>query len=371
MVPLAMTRQLYYRWLQPDEAHLGMEAIGRLWHSGHILARDEQLFRWQYARAKEPDRLGFLIAEDDSAIVGFSGLIVLPWHIHGEAIPGGVGAITVIDPEYRISAAGLTLIAEADRNLQIVGSFGINKRVAKLYELQGRYVIGEFPRRTGLGKWETVEKYLQLYSYPEAQRKEIREKCGKLDMRRMSPAFRVEKLSPGSLAEWDMAWRRHFAPRLAGVGRPGEYVEWRYLNHPRFSYTAMLLRDNADRIRGLTVFRQVDLGHELTALRILDFLARDEEAAHALAHAVSEHYPPNCVYAEFGAPGRQGDALTDIGLSFGGSRFLSVYTSPPDPENCAILSSLLVNVPGHTPKSFAEHEDIYFTLADGDQDRPN
>lgn len=364
-----MKEELNFRWLRPDESRIGMAAIDELWRKNHILARDEVLFCWQYERGKHPGHLGFLVAESDGKIVGFSGLLPLPWHYHGSPIAGGVGAITIIAPEYREAAQGLGLMAEVDRDLNIVGSFGINKRVARLYELQGRYVAREFPRRIALA--DCAEEYLDAYAYPETQKNEILKNCHRLRKKPLLHSYTLEKLTADNLQAWDSAWRSCFAPRLVGVGRPGEYVDWRYLRHPRYEYECLLLRGASKNICGLAVFRVIDLQNGLTALKILDFLALDHDSGHALAAGISEHVPERCAYIEFFAPGRQGDALASIGLDRSGSNLLSVYSSPPDPCHCEILSALLVNLPDFTPKAFAEHEDIYFTIADGDQDRPN
>lgn len=359
-----------FRWLARSEYQLGMRAIDRLWRKGHILATDREMFLWQYG-AGNRERLDFLVAEDAGEIVGFSGYIRLPWHIYGQNFPGGAGALTIIAPEYRSGLAGLNLIEEADRGLAIVGSFGINKRVARLYELQGRYVTKAFPRILGLGSKTALESYLRSFGYSARQRENIWQQCGKLTRQPLAPRFRLEKLASGNLAEWDAVWRSSFAPNLLGVARTGEYVAWRYLGHPRFAYSCLILRNEAQKIRGMAVFRIMDLGHSISAMRILDFLAADSGSASALAAALAEKVPQNCAYVEFFAPGRQGDALGQIGLTGRGAGLISVYAAPPDPEHCAILSALRVRIPGYAAQEFAEHRNVYFTLADGDQDRPN
>lgn len=350
---------------------MGMAAIDSLWRKGHILARDEKLFRWQYERGREFGKLGFLIAEDAGEVVGLSGMIHLPWHIYGAPVPGGVGAITVMAPEYREAAHGIDMMAEVDEGLAVVGSFGINRRVARLYELQGRYVMRAFPRMLATGEPQILDNYLAAFAYPEKQGSAIRLNCDRFERRSLPAGYRVEKLCRDNLQEWDNAWRARFAPRLIGAGRPGEYVGWRYLAHPRYDYQCLIIRDNRGNMAGFAAYRMMRLAPDISAMRIMDFLANGEEAGRALSAALSEAVPSDCAYMEFFAPGAQGQGLANIGLRQEDRNLISVYTSPPDPAHCSILSALLVNLPDYNASSFATHKDIYFTLADGDQDRPN
>ena len=162
-------RHIRLRWLSSDEAARGMEAIRLLWRSDHILARDEALFRWQYGQGHDSEHLGFLIAEDEDTIVGCSGLILLPWHCYGVPLRGSAGAILIIDPLYREQALGLKLMQESDKGQQVIGSFGINKRIAMLFRLQGRHVLPALPRKICHGDPQTLEIYAHMAGYePEA-----------------------------------------------------------------------------------------------------------------------------------------------------------------------------------------------------------
>ena len=365
-------RHIRLRWLSSDEATRGMEAIRLLWRSDHILARDEALFRWQYGQGHDSKHLGFLIAEDGDTIVACSGLMLLPWHRYGAPLRGGVGAITIVAPEYREQALGLQLIREADNGLQIIGSFGINKRIAMLFRLQGRHVLPAFPRRICHGDPQSLEIYAHMAGYEPEAVDQLRQSCGALLKKSPENSYRIEELSFDNLMEWDAAWQTLFEPKLIGVARHAAYMRWRYLEHPRFAYKGLLVRHSSGEICGMAVLREIPLPGEICAVRILDFLARDEYAGKALAAAISELIPANCAYVEHFSLGQQGIALEHIGLSTEGSQLFSVYTSPPDYRHCSILSALLVsNVDGYTARTFAESPDIYVTLADGDQDRPN
>jgi len=361
------------RWLRKDEASLGMAAIRRLWRRGHILAHDEKLFLWQYGRGKDSEHLGFLIAEAEEGIVACSGTILLPYHYYGKSLHGGCGAITVVSPPYRESGLGLTLMPEADRELDIICSCGISKRIAIIFRLQGRHVFEEFPRAVCLGKEQALESYLRGAAYTPGERRLVQTSCSRLVKTPAQAGFRLEELNADNLEEWDAAWNGLFAPHLIGVARTADYLRWRYWEHPRFRYQVLLARNAQGQICGLTAWRNIELPGGISAMRILDFLPLDESAGRALASGLAQAIPEHCAYVEHSALGRRWEGLKHLGLSRQGSRLLSVHTSPPEKECCALLAAYLVNAErvGLSAKAFVESPDNYVTLADTDQDRPH
>lgn len=55
------------RFLEKGETAIGQEYIHRLWKANNILARDKNLFEWQYASFDKDMPTGFMIAEDPGA----------------------------------------------------------------------------------------------------------------------------------------------------------------------------------------------------------------------------------------------------------------------------------------------------------------
>lgn len=359
-----------FRWLRHDEVRLGMETIARLWKKEHVLARDSALFRWQYGHGRDAEHLGFLVAEAEEGVVACSGLMVLPYHMQGTPVFGGVGAITVVDPRYREQALGLSLMREADKDLAIIGSFGINQRIARLFRLQGRHVFS-YPRYVCLTKKALYERYMASAGGDVNMARVAWEKCGHGTAVSMPSGYAVEELCEGNMEEWDRAWRNVFAPRLIGVARDAAYLRWRYLEHPRFTYLALVVRNPRGNVCGLTVCRTVPLPDDLCALRILDFLPEDDKAGQALAARLMEMVPDQCAYVEHAALGQQWRGLKLLGLDATGAAGISAYTSPPDLAHTDVLSEFMVTHKDYTSQSFAESPLCYMTLADGDQDRPN
>lgn len=359
-----------FRWLRNDEVRLGMETIARLWRKDHVLARDESLFRWQYGQGRDSEHLGFLVAEADEGVVACSGLMMLPYHILGTPVFGGVGAITIVDPRYREQALGLPLMREADSDLAIIGSFGINRRIARLFRLQGRHVF-TYPRYICLTQEDLFHRYMTNAGGSQDKAHEAWTCGGHCQTVTIPSGHTVEELSQENIEEWNRAWRKVFAPRLIGVARDAAYLRWRYLSHPSFSYHGLLARNAQGKVCGLAVCRTVSLPDDLCALRILDFLPEDDIAGQALAARLVEILPEQCVYLEHAALGYQWKSLKSIGCNAAGATSISVYTSPPDMTHTEVLSEFRVTLKDYTSQSFTESPLLYMTLADGDQDRPN
>jgi hypothetical protein len=367
---MSPNKKISFRWLRNEEAPVGMEALARLWRKDHILAQDEALFRWQYGQGRDAEHLGFLVAEAEEGVVACSGLMVLPCHFHGKPVLGGAGAITIVDPRYREQALGLKLMAEADRDLSIVSSINISKRIAMLFRVQGRHVF-LYPRYVALAHRDALQSYILTAGGADAVAERAWESSGHCTPCDVPEGWRVAALTDDTLEEWDCAWRALFEPRLIGVARHADYLRWRYLRHPCFRYTGLLARNPLGEIRGLAVCRVVSLAGHVSAMKILDFLPADADAARALVAGLYEQVPANAAYVEHAALGSQWHGLESMGLSTAGASFVSDYTAPPDLSHTEMLSQVWVHEEGYTSQGFAESSELYMTLADGDQERPN
>src|SRR5688572_16690749 len=75
-------------WCPTERVPTLQALIDSHWRKEHILARDEDLLRWQYRHPSEPDRLSVLLAEHEGEPVGMMGLIPCGFCVRGERIPG-------------------------------------------------------------------------------------------------------------------------------------------------------------------------------------------------------------------------------------------------------------------------------------------
>ena len=369
-----MTVSIYR--LNIDECAVGQACIGALWQQGHILARDERLFKWQFRSIQQPEKLNFFIAVDDDQPVGCIGRISLPCHKHGRPFSGAAMTNLICLPKYRSKGLGMEIIREAYEGVHYVASVGINEHVAKLYRMMGQYIQKPVPRYTCVANLDSLAETLRCTAHADGIGAAHYAECSRLRLP-VCQSCKVEELDSDSLHrdtlldEWDICWRQHFAPRLQGVVKDAGYMRWRYLEHPIFRYHVLLVRDGAGNIQGLTVLRTANLPAHACAVRVLEFLAADESAGLCLAAAIAERVPSHAAFVEHVALGRQWLPLQHIGLSSHGSELFSVYFNPPDLSHCDITAAFHVKSIDVSAEYFVCSSDSYITIADSDQDRPN
>jgi GNAT superfamily N-acetyltransferase len=225
-------------WLPLDRLAEVQRFIGERWRPGHVLARDEELLRWQHRSFAAPDSLAILGAEQDGELVGMLGLIEFDACLGERRGRGAWMTNWLVVPERRGAGIGSALVERACAEYDFVGALDAN-------DATRRALADSF-----------VERPILRWALP-------------YDLAAMpgNPEWLDEPASP--------------AGAFAGACRDEEFITWRYRNHPRFEYT-VLESFAAYRLAG-------------TVLRVVDFLG-DEELAERVADAGLR---AGAVYAEF------------------------------------------------------------------------
>ena len=368
-----MRKMLQIRFLKKDEVSLGQRYIKELWSANHFLARDRALFEWQYQSPVEDDsQLGFIIAEDAEEHIGCIGRMPVRCHVHGQPVTGAAIALFVTNPAHRHSAAGLELLKKAYEGLDIVITQGINSHVAKLYRMLGQHVVPAMPRYVCRGHMDSLYAMWKAGNPTETFPEERYNLVPPVHQPEPVKNWYEEPLIGNNLEEWDLCWKRQFAPACQGSIKDARALRWRYLEHPTFHYEAFLVKNAQKDIGGLAVLRRIHLPGNVQALRIMDFLCKDEAAGQALASGIVDRVTANTAFIEFVCLGHSWHSLhRHLGLSTVGNDLFSVCFNPPDFTRCAIMASFASRMPGLSSKDLVISPETYITIADGDQDRPN
>lgn len=311
-------------WCSTDEVPLVQELVDRYWQQGHVLARDEALLRWQYRVPGDDGRLSVLVARLDGRPVGFLGVIRTPFCRGGEILRGGWLATWTVAEEARESQAGLSLLVEALRELEVVGCLGFNEQAEKIYRGLG------FDVRTPLPRFVRLE--------PTG-----------------APGPAVE-WSEEAAERWERTWRE-LAPGFVGTARDAAFLRWRYVEHPTYRYVVRLAED----ARALVVHRVQEV-EERRVVRFVEALGEPEAAAGLVALALSENEGSwladfTCVNEAHAEPFVRAGFVPEASLP------------EPPPDRFQPL--------GRSPRGLgaAFHgvgaAEVYATRADGDQDRPS
>lgn len=359
-----------FRWLDEQEHSLGQKVLNDIWAKNHILSRDSELFLWSYFRSPGPS--GFLVGCDGAVPVACVGRIGFKGHLRSSIFNAAAMTCIKVLPEHKKSGLGLSLIKRAYTDMHLVTNIGSNPNVCRLYKALGQEIVPAMPRYVAVADMEAVEAVQRISINPDAVTLSAYSACSRLRACPSPHGYAAEPCNADNLLEWDTAWKRFFAPNLIGCVRDACYLRWRYLEHPRFNYEVFFLRKNKSNLCGMAVTRRIAFTDELLAIRILDFLAVDEVAGKALSAAVFDRVPPNAAFVEHTCLGRQWRPLQEIGLGPEGSDSFSVYFSPPDLRYRAIMAAFKFSHEcGMSTAEFLAAPQLYMTIADSDQDRPN
>jgi GNAT superfamily N-acetyltransferase len=224
--------------------------IDERWRPGHVLARDEELLRWQHRSLERPDRLAFLVAEEAGELVAMLGLVEFEACLGERRGRGGWMTNWLVVPERRGEGIGAVLVERACSEYALVGALDAN-------EATRQALSGSF-----------VERPILRWALPYGS---LRALLGR------EPEWVEAAPSP--------------AGEFVGACRDEEFVAWRYRNHPRFEYTVL---------DGFAAYRLAG-----DVLRVVDFLG-DEELAQQVAdvgrRAGSLYAEFLCHSAAYGAP---------------------------------------------------------------------
>jgi GNAT superfamily N-acetyltransferase len=319
-------------------ARLGelQELIDGHWRSGHVLARDAELLRWQHGDGD--GRLSVLGAYEDGRPVGMLGFIEFDACVGDERVRGGWMTTWLVVPEARGGGLGLRLVEHVlGSRYEFIGALAANSATRHVL---GRYGFAE----RGMHRWVRVfdvaalRRLLADAGYPEEA--------------------------------WD-AWSRPAEPKVAssdllqgmiGACRDEAFLRWRYEEHPRFRYE--VLRDES----GFAAYRLERVrDSEATVMRIVDFRG-GSSLAQALAAAAGR---AGVVFADFSCTSAQAGASLEAAGFQREDRLpaeLPGRFQPLDFSDRPIVSCFwAVDRLGVDFQS----DDLYVTRADSDLDRPN
>jgi GNAT superfamily N-acetyltransferase len=333
-------------WLSADRLPELQRLIDEEWRSGHVLARDAALLRWQHGRRDDPERLAVLVAEEAGRLLGMLGFIEFDACVGDARVPGGWMTNWLVVPEARGRRLGLELVEAAlGSQYEFIGALAANSAT--------EHILGRYGFETrGMHRWvrvfdvEALRELLAGKAFPD--------EAWQAWARGQTQRFSTESGSEPQTSTVPV-------PAVAAC-RDAAFLRWRYEEHPAFRYE--VLRDSS----GFAAFRIEEVrDSRLKVMRIVDFLGGPALAAH-LAEAAQQ---AGVVFADFSCTGaRFGATLEDAGFQREDrlpgelpGRFQPLDFSDRPVVSCFWAAPRLgVDLGG---------EDLYVTRADSDLDRPS
>jgi hypothetical protein len=359
--------ELQIDWLEADRLGELQSFIDEHWRRGHRLAHDAVLLSWQHRFPGDSERLAFLVARAGGRIVGALGVILVSFGIYGRRTHGGWLTTWIATPAAREHQGGLRLLRHVlDERLDFVGTTGANETALRIYRALGFSIRRSIPRWVRVTSDDALATMLGHRESPYREPLSVSPGAG---------SQRVLQWSDSHAECWDALWEQRLAPRLIGTWRDADYLRWRYLEHPSFTYEVRVAEAADGSLRGAAVHRIAQVGGAQGKVARLVELHGDSEAMTALAANVVEGAArAGVAFAEFFcSAGAVSGPLRACGFSEEPepSHALPVLVEPLNLELSPLLTGAF-RVPdglGLEPDVFAS-EDLYVTRADCDQDRP-
>ena len=343
-------------WLRADELPELQAYIDMYWRPNHVLAVDAALARWQYRHPQDDSLLSVLGARDErKRLVGFLGLVQVPFVWLGDALEAGWLAMWSAVPERRSSGLGLSLLLDAMERFEVVAALGFNERAGRIFSAL------DFDVRWSLPRWVRVgdeAAYERLAGQPPPA-------VGGGGLATAHPVQAVA-WSDDAATRWQERWRR-LAPGIVGSARDAAFLRRRYVEHPSFAYVVRFAETPAGDLGALCVHRVEPVRTTESVIRIVELLG-DTALTVGLARLALEE-SPDAALADFSctAP-RSGEMLEQLGFV----REDTLGEPPPDRFQPVERSRGLDGAfwrRGAGGAAFAGAP-LYATRADGDQDRP-
>jgi hypothetical protein len=335
---------------------------------GHVLSRDRELLCWQHPHPCD-DRLSVLVADaPEGGIAGILGIIPAGFCAQGERLEAAWLAMWVVRPELRRHQLGLRLLTRVMADTDgLVATLGGNETTMRILRSLRFHTVDSVPRWVRPVSLQALDAVLgAVGARDRAAHWRGRPPPGP---RARAAAGRV-RIVPwsGDAERWDRLWS-HLAPRLVGTWRDAAYLDWRYLEHPRFDYELRLAERDGDVVALLAYRRQPVAGVDADVVRIVEAIGDEDGVARLAAEildAVSDERLAfidfYCTGARFGAPLERAGFVPEPAEGTLPSLF-----QPLDARRARLTGAFWsARWPVHLAGT-----DTYFTRSDGDQDRPS
>lgn len=329
----------FIRFAQKSDVDKIMQFIDKYWRKNHILARDRELFEWQYGGNN--DKLNIVIGTDeDGEIQGMLGFV--PYDTSDDK--DIALALWKANPSTGfLGVRLLKYLMDNEPHREIICP-GINlETTSKIYEYVGMKVstMAQWYR---LAKMDTY-KIAKVIDTTISEYKE-KEKCVTL-----IPVDTKEDLKKASELLHD---NKKIVPRK---NRP--YLLWRYFDHPEYQYKVFTTNSNDKEGESLFVFRIQECNGS-KALRMIDCVGNTDKIKRITPELDRLLLEYECEYVDVYEAGIDDEIFIESGWSkvAESGNIIPNYFAPYEQRN--------INIHYSTSNMSA----ILFK-GDGDQDRPS
>ncbi|SMC39495.1 GNAT family N-acetyltransferase [Sporomusa malonica] len=358
-------------WARTNQICDVQRFIDTYWRKGHILSRDAELLKWQYPFLEDNSLMSIVLAEINGEIAGLLGVIPCKFNTGDIVVQGGILALWLVRSEFRNQSVGRSMLDWVQgEGVKFIGVEGYNERTVGIYKRLQSYIAPTLPRLIGVIDGKACQEFLERNSSFQSH-----VVISKIINRQSSydvSGYKSINWECGLSEKWDSFIKLQ---NIKGPIRDSAFIQWRYINHPKYKYEVRCVCDEDNNIHGIVVWRIISIKDSSdTIFRITEFLWDDAVAGRFLADfTINDAFQSDVLFADFyNLTGCKAEPFIERGFFVDKEVLFPKYFSPLDFTQRTIPSAFsLIGLTESQNVNYFTNPDIYLTIADGDQDRPS
>lgn len=339
------------------------EFIARAFRPDHVLATDRLLLTWQFRNELPDEAPSILVARIGEEIVGMQGISGHEFVVRGRKLRGAWLANLATLPEWRRFGVGMRLLMAPIRmNYDVLLSVGLSDAVYPLMPTLGYATLDSVPRQIGI-----INRNFCL----EIGGKQLPQPL----VGKPSHQAGFERLEGPVPPEWDQFWLRDLLPTFVGTSRTAGFLNWRYVEHPRFRYDIRLLRRHGKPVALVVLRNEPISGTTMNAIRLVEILGDPDSLRVLLVQIFAEMDRETVAFIDwYGTAELPSRVLVELGFTQTAATdgpSLPNRLAPVETKERAIRAAFRWNTPWPQIDDYFFDMRPYLTKGDNDMDRPN
>lgn len=334
----------------------------RNYRPGYIL-RDQEIFAYQFQN--NGGRVSVL--EKDGEVIAHQGHVPVIFSNSTTDFPGFFSASTMTDVNHRRKGLMSFLRNDVQSGYDMAASIGGSAMGIRLYTKMGYRLYGSLTRMIGVvnkAQFHLLSKNAEGASVEEV----------KIAAQDSGDVRRIERFS--AIGEHVEALRKDvFTNRnMFGVKRDASFLDWRYVDHPRFTYERYGLWEGA-LLKAIVVFRREEVEHVGFVIRITEMIGDIPYLTALVSKACLQQHASDVIWIDwFCTDPRTCEALRPLG--FVEDTKLSpievpIWCNPVDYAKKSYPFMFWAKDAETFAQAPMDLSQWYVTKGDGDADRPN
>lgn len=248
-----------------------------------------KFYQWQFtASPSDAGKDHCMIALDDTSnqLCGVMGLNTRPFLLEGIEKKGAELTTWIVDEKYWGKGIGAKILKKIQEKYDILIGMGISDMALPIYLRSGFRYVKAIPRYIKVFNFDAIQEYAHYEPLAIKLIKQWHDLGGNIP-------FKIEPIIEEKINRIELISRK----QLNYFSRAYKFLEWRYSNHPFFSYKQFLIQSTGQN-KGQGIYlcvREETNSNNLRILHVLDCLG-DEINMKAAVSFIQDYCIKNNIY---------------------------------------------------------------------------